>query len=110
MTREERVAGMEARLAGALRPSAFPAPTDRPLVDSIPASSPLIKDVRADLQRAADAAHTPPELRRRLRAVLAGEESLAAVLRSGLLPIPSGDALPQDVKDVIESVEEGTPE
>lgn len=113
MTREERVSAMESRLGDALRPSPFAAADDRPLVDSIPASSPLIREVRAELERAADTADASPELRQRIRAVLAGQQSLSALLSDDLLPIPRGDAIPEDARDVIESiegVEEGTPE
>lgn len=116
MNREERFAAMEARLGDALRPSPFGAADDRPLVDSIPASSPLIREVRAELERAANTADASPELRLRIRAVLAGQQSLSALLSDDLLPIPRGDAIPEDARDVIdvieriEDVEEGTPE
>lgn len=105
MNRQERIAAMAEEAEKWVRPTG--STEDAPLVDWIPASSPLIRQVRADLVRLAQAPTTDEGLRSRVQSVLNGEARLATLLEPGGFPLRDEDELPRDVRDVIEAAREG---
>lgn len=105
MKREERLSEMSDEADKWFRPTG--ATNERPLVDWIPASAPVIQEVRRDLTRLADDPDTDSELRKRVRAVLSGDAKLSTLLESGGFPILKESELPRDARYVIDAMREG---
>lgn len=105
MNRAERLATLAEEADEWFRPSG--GAMEQPLVDWIPASSQVIKQLRADLEKLSNDLSAEPELRRRVRAVLSGEARLASVLEPGGFPVVKQEDLPKNVKEVIEGIREG---
>lgn len=81
--------------------------SDVALVDSIPASSPLIRDLRNQLRKIQDDQATPPELREQLSAVLTGKSDLNSLFAAGGLTLPAAGELPPGAQEVLTHIEEG---
>jgi len=105
MNRAERIAEMAEEADEWFRPRG--SANEQTLMDWIPDSAPVIRQVRSDLARLADDPATDAELRRRVRAVLSGEAKLSTLLEPGGFPILNEGDLPQDARYVIDAVREG---
>lgn len=77
------------------------------LVDSIPSSSRMMRELRDQMQKLADNPASSAEARAHISAVLRGEASLAGLLASDDLPAPRQGPVPDDMREMIQAIREG---
>lgn len=106
MSRADRIAALRAAAERAFRPGGVE-DAPEPLVEWIPASAPVMRQVRSDLERLAAQSDTEPELRRRLNEVLSGQAKLSSLLQPGGFPVMKKSDLPADAREVIDAIGEG---
>lgn len=107
MNRKDRVNELLAELDTWVLPlegDERPAPV---LVDTIPSSSKLMRELRREMETISNDINVSSETKEHVRSVLRGEAKLSSLLESGVFPIPSQDRIPAEMRDVIESVREG---
>lgn len=81
--------------------------SDVSVVDSMPASSQLIRALRAQLRETHNDSSTPPELREQLADVLAGKARLSSLFDVGGLTLPAVSELQSGAQEVLKAVEDG---
>lgn len=107
MSRDKDLRAVLADIDNWTDPASTRAEGDVSLVDSFPASSRLMRELRSELRKVQDDPSSSPELREQLSAVLRGKSDLSSLFTSGEFALPSAEQLPSGSQEILKSIEEG---